>query len=111
MTPTDAVARYKEKVPAALNRVRDMSGELGGRIGIELDDYGKEARFKDQMIPQEVSLSGEKTFTRARFVVRDVYRTAKDDDTCIAEIEFLIGNKKIDLDLSACADQMKVIPE
>ena len=27
MTPTDAVARYKEKVPAALNRVRDMSGE------------------------------------------------------------------------------------
>ncbi|MBN2352650.1 MAG: hypothetical protein JXD23_08800 [Spirochaetales bacterium] len=85
------------------NRIKSLS--------IELDDYGKEARFKDQMIPQDVSLSGEKTFTRARFVVRDVYRTAKDDDTCIAEIEFLIGNKKIDLDLSACADQMKVIPE
>ncbi|MGE5327560.1 MAG: DinB family protein [Deltaproteobacteria bacterium] len=27
MTPADAVARYKEKVPPALNRVRAMSGE------------------------------------------------------------------------------------
>ena len=27
MTPADAVARYKEKVPAALDRVRDMSGD------------------------------------------------------------------------------------
>ncbi len=27
MSPTDAVARYKEKVPAALDRVRGMSGE------------------------------------------------------------------------------------
>ncbi len=27
MTPADAVARYKEKIPAALNRVRAMSGE------------------------------------------------------------------------------------
>jgi len=27
MTPADAVARYKEKVPAALNRVRALSGE------------------------------------------------------------------------------------
>ncbi len=27
MNPTDAVARYKEKVPAALDRVRGMSGE------------------------------------------------------------------------------------
>jgi uncharacterized damage-inducible protein DinB len=27
MNPADAVARYKEKVPAALNRVRAMSGE------------------------------------------------------------------------------------
>jgi uncharacterized damage-inducible protein DinB len=27
MTPRDAVARYKEKVPAAVNRVRAMSGE------------------------------------------------------------------------------------
>ena len=27
MNPADAAARYKEKVPAALNRVRAMSGE------------------------------------------------------------------------------------
>jgi uncharacterized damage-inducible protein DinB len=27
MTPADALSRYKEKVPAALNRVRAMSGE------------------------------------------------------------------------------------
>ena len=27
MNPNDAVARYKEKVPAALNRVRGLSGE------------------------------------------------------------------------------------
>jgi uncharacterized damage-inducible protein DinB len=33
MSPADAVARYKQKVPAALNRVRAMSGEkLGGVI-------------------------------------------------------------------------------
>jgi uncharacterized damage-inducible protein DinB len=37
MSPSDAVARYKEKVPAALNRVRAMSGEQ--LIGI-IDLFG-----------------------------------------------------------------------
>ena len=32
MNPTDAVARYKEKVPAALARVRAMSGEQLARV-------------------------------------------------------------------------------
>jgi uncharacterized damage-inducible protein DinB len=32
MKPADAVARYKEKVPAALNRVRAMSGEKLARV-------------------------------------------------------------------------------
>ncbi len=35
MSPADAVARYKEKVPAALNRLRAMSGEqLAGIIDL-----------------------------------------------------------------------------
>ena len=37
MSPTDAVARYKEKVPAALNRVRGLSGE---QLTKELDLLG-----------------------------------------------------------------------
>jgi uncharacterized damage-inducible protein DinB len=32
MKPADAVARYKEKVPAALNRVRAMSGEQLSKV-------------------------------------------------------------------------------
>jgi uncharacterized damage-inducible protein DinB len=37
MNPADAVARYKEKVPAALNRVRAMSGE---KLANVLDLFG-----------------------------------------------------------------------
>lgn len=37
MTPTDAVARYKEKVPPALERVRGLSGE---QLTKELDLLG-----------------------------------------------------------------------
>jgi len=38
MTPADAIARYKEKVPAALDRVRAMSGEQ--LVGV-IDMFGK----------------------------------------------------------------------
>jgi len=38
MTPADAVARYKKKVPAALDRVRAMSGEQ--LVGV-IDMFGK----------------------------------------------------------------------
>ena len=38
MTPADAVARYKEKVPAALDRVRAMSGE---QLVAVIDMFGK----------------------------------------------------------------------
>jgi hypothetical protein len=34
-----------------------------------------------------------------------------DDDTCIAEIEFWNNGKKLELDLSAFEDKMKVTPE
>ena len=37
MNPTDAVARYQEKVPAALNRVRALSGEQLVKV---LDMFG-----------------------------------------------------------------------
>ena len=37
MNPTDAVTRYKDKVPAALNRVRAMSGEQLTKV---LDLFG-----------------------------------------------------------------------
>ena len=37
MTPSDAVARYKETVPAALDRVRSLSGE---QLSKELDLLG-----------------------------------------------------------------------
>jgi uncharacterized damage-inducible protein DinB len=38
MSPAGAVARYKERVPAALARVRAMSGE---KLSAELDMFGK----------------------------------------------------------------------
>jgi uncharacterized damage-inducible protein DinB len=37
MNPADAVSRYKEKVPAALDRVRGMSGE---QLAKEIDMFG-----------------------------------------------------------------------
>jgi uncharacterized damage-inducible protein DinB len=37
MNPADAISRYKEKVPAALNRVRAMSGE---KLANEIDLFG-----------------------------------------------------------------------
>jgi uncharacterized damage-inducible protein DinB len=37
MNPADAVSRYKEKVPAALDRVRGMSGE---QLAKEIDLFG-----------------------------------------------------------------------
>jgi uncharacterized damage-inducible protein DinB len=37
MNPADAAARYKEKVPAALNRVRAMSGE---KLASVIDMFG-----------------------------------------------------------------------
>jgi uncharacterized damage-inducible protein DinB len=37
MTPADAAVRYKEKVPAALNRVRAMSGE---KLANVIDMFG-----------------------------------------------------------------------
>ena len=37
MTPADAVARYREKVPAALARVRAMSGE---QLSQTIDFFG-----------------------------------------------------------------------
>ena len=80
-------------------------------LAVELDDVRLEGNFKDQMVAQEVDLRGAKTFTQARFIIRDVYRTAKDDDSCIAEIEFRLGGRKVDLDLSAVADQLKVVPK
>jgi hypothetical protein len=85
------------------NRVRVMT--------VQLDDYTQEVVFKDQMVPQEVVLSGGQTFSRARFIIKDVYQTSQDDDTCVAEIEFYNAKKKIALDLSAFAEQLKVVPE
>ena len=38
MNPADAIARYKEKVPAALGRVRSMSGE---KLANLIDMFGK----------------------------------------------------------------------
>lgn len=37
MNPADAIARYKERVPAALNRVRGLSGE---KLTSDLDLFG-----------------------------------------------------------------------
>ncbi|MFB3923320.1 MAG: DinB family protein [Terriglobia bacterium] len=38
MNPADAIVRYKEKVPAALDRVRSMSGE---KLASVIDMFGK----------------------------------------------------------------------
>ena len=37
MSPADAIARYKERVPAALDRVRAMSGE---KLTSVVDSFG-----------------------------------------------------------------------
>jgi hypothetical protein len=85
------------------NRIKSMR--------IELDDYNQDAAFTDKMTPQEVKLPAAKTFSRARFIVKDVYLSGKDNDTCISEIEFWNAGKKLELDLSVFAEQMKVVPQ
>ena len=78
-------------------------------LQIELDGYTQTTKFKDQMIPQEVNLDGAKTFSKAKFIIKDVYKSTKWDDSCINEIEFWNKGVKLNIDISAFADQMKVV--
>jgi hypothetical protein len=97
--------------PGWFNKLYWITNNRLKTLMVELDGFTMDMSFKDQMIPQEVVLPGPKVFTRARFIIKEVYKTAKDDDSCMTEIEFWNSNKKIELDISAFADQFKVVPE
>jgi hypothetical protein len=84
---------------------------LNGRLAFQ--------HFKDQMTTQEMVLPGAKTFSRARFIVKDVYKTTKWDDTCIAEtcpgygrwVEFWNAGKKLAVDVRVFADKLAKVPD
>jgi hypothetical protein len=73
-------------------------------------DYTQDVAFIDKMAARKGKLPAAKTFSRAKIIVKDVYKRGKDDNTCIAEIEFWNAGKKLELDLSAFAEQMYVMP-
>jgi len=63
------------------NRVKSMTIEAppGDKI---------EAIFKDEMTAQRVPLEKDRKFKEFRFIIRDVYKGTRWDDTCISEIRF-----------------------
>jgi hypothetical protein len=85
------------------NRIKSMV--------IELDGEKYNVAFKDTMVAQEFRVPEGKTFFKAKFTIGEVYKSGKDDDSCIAEIEFKIKGQKIKLDISSFKEQMKAVPE
>ena len=59
---------------------------------------------------QLVKLYGPKFFTRAKFMIQDVYKTTQWDDACITEIEFWYQGKKLEIDLSGYMEEMELLP-
>jgi hypothetical protein len=81
------------------------------RMLITLDNYTQFVDFQDSMTPQTVDLGKARTFSSATFTIAEVFATSKDNDTCIAEIEFWNEGKKLEIDLSDFGDKLKVVPE
>jgi hypothetical protein len=72
------------------NRIKSMQ--------ILLDDFSLTAEFKDTMQGQDVVLKTPRTFTRARFIIKDVYQTADWNDTPLAEVRFFLNGEYIIID-------------
>jgi hypothetical protein len=78
---------FQESLHRKNNRVKTLVLSLDGKETI--------ASFKDSMTAQTVLLDAKKEFRVARFTIKEVYKTEKYDDTPIAEVQFLLGGKKI----------------
>jgi hypothetical protein len=67
-------------------------------VAVSLDGKEFEASFKDEMAPQRIALDPSKEFRTLRITVKAVYASGEWNDTPIAEIQFLLGGKKIMVD-------------
>ena len=74
------------------NRIKNMTIVLNGK------EY--DVRFEDKMEPQYLELDTPIDLLSAEFIIKDVYRTEKWDDTPIAEIGFLYNGKSYKVDTS-----------
>ncbi len=72
------------------NRVKSLSIMVDGKETV--------VALKDVMEGQIVPLDPKKEMKTVRFTIKDVYKTEKWDDTPIAEIQFLLGGKRIKVD-------------
>ena len=80
------------------------------QLEVRLDDKTFKVNFTDQMVVQSLKLPSAVTFTTAGFTIKDVYPTAKWEDTAISDIAFYNQGAKIDVDLSKYAAYLKKAP-
>ncbi len=96
--------------PVTVDTIRIMPGWFQSRyfrrnnriksMQILLDDFSLTADFKDSMQAQDLVLNTPRTFTRARFIIKDVYPTSDWDDTPLAEVQFFFNGEYLIIDTS-----------
>ncbi len=74
------------------NRIKKIAVESAGKI-FSFD-------FDDVMIDQTKTLPSPLTFSKIRFVIKEVYRSSGDNDTALSEVMFYHQNRKVELDMS-----------
>jgi hypothetical protein len=81
---------FQEALHKKNNRVKSLAVSLDGKEMI--------LSFKDSMTAQTIPLDAKKEFRTVRFTIKEVYKTEKWDDTPIAEVQFMLGGKRIKVD-------------
>lgn len=74
-------------------------------------DFEYMAVFKDERKAQEIKFNEPIITENIRFIVKDIFKTIKWDDTGISEIEFYYKGKKIELDLSKQNNYLQKVTE
>jgi|GEM_PF-2160520 hypothetical protein len=83
------------------NRVKSLAISLDGKESV--------FKLKDEMLPQKISIDPKLGVRTIRFTVKEVYKTDKWDDTPIAEIQFLLGGKRIKVDYSSAVEPSSLL--
>jgi hypothetical protein len=94
---------FDQRYWAQNNRVKSLEILLDGA-------QRTNANFRDKMEAQDVKLDPPVRFKAAQFIIREIYRTSKWDDTGLAEIEFYYKGHKYPLDIRKFGEYLKKKP-
>lgn len=86
------------------NRVKKLEVVLDGAKRVM-------GSFKDKMEVQDIALNPPVRFSTAQFIIREVYKTAKWDDTGLSEVEFWYKGHKYPVDITRFAEELKKKPK